>query len=63
MRLGFSDLAIIATLILIIVGTAFTAFTEFVWVGQDLAGIPSLIFLAAAILFGCQICLGFFRKG
>lgn len=55
MKLGLSDLAIIATSLIILVGTVLTDQTEFPWVGQDLAAIPSLLFLVAAILFGAML--------
>jgi hypothetical protein len=55
MKVGWSDIAIIATSLLILIGTAFTAETDFPWVGQDLAGIPSLFFLVAAVLFGAML--------
>ena len=55
MKVGWSDIAIIATSLLIFIGTAFTAESDFPWVGQDLAGIPSLFFLVAALLFGAML--------
>lgn len=55
MKLGLSDLSIIATLIIALIGTALTFQTEIVWVGQDFAGIPSLFFLIAVILMGARL--------
>jgi hypothetical protein len=55
MKLGFSDIAIITTALIILVGTVLTDQTTFPWVGQDLAAIPSFLFLVAAILFGAMI--------
>lgn len=55
MKLGFSDIAIIATAVIILVGTVLTDQTEFPWVGQDLAAIPSFLFLIVTILFGAVL--------
>lgn len=55
MKLGLSDIAIIATSLIILVGTVLTDQTEFPWVGQDLAAIVSFLFLVAAILFGAML--------
>jgi cytochrome b561 len=55
MKLGFSDIAIIATALIILVGTVLTDTTAFPWVGQDLAAIPSFLFLVATIIFGAML--------
>ena len=55
MKLGFSDISIIATLITVLISTALTFQTEIVWVGQDFAGIPSLFFLIAVIFIGARL--------
>lgn len=55
MKLSSWDVAIIATSLTVLVGTVFTVETEFPWIGQDLAGIPSLLFLVAAVFFGAML--------
>jgi hypothetical protein len=55
MKMGWADIAIIATSLLILIGTAFTAETEFPWVVQDLAGIPGLFFSVASVIVGATL--------
>jgi hypothetical protein len=55
MRLGFSDIAIIVTALIILIGTVLTDQTAYPWVGQDLAAIPGFLFSVTAILFGAML--------
>ena len=55
MKLDLWDYAFLATSVVIIIGTALTAFAEFVWIGQDLAAIPALFFLIAVVVYGAKL--------